>query len=612
MAITASLVAPAIGADDEVLNSYGLADEESVITSSRFPRPASRIAENVTVVTADDIERLNAHTLAELLQTIPGIQLDQVRTPGSWGFFSISGALSRHILVQIDGVPQNFLSADNTAEVGLIPVQHIERVEIVKGAASTSWGSALGGVINVITKLPASDRAIAGTVSASAGERHTFDHRGELNGTVNRIGYYLGGGNINSKGLVPGNRINFNHAFGKLTYDLPASGKITLGLDFRDSSRGLEDYEPFDFHDTNGFRNASSYLSFSQPLADRLTLDVNGYLGRRQLKTRWGSLASSDLFKDTTTREDSRGASVSLNWGGAEANLAAGVEYDHNDTRLRDPIIQVPELNFDSRLDRFGAYLNGSYTIGPLTVLPGLRYDHADLLEDALSYGLGATLRLSDTTLFRVYGARGYSMPVVSNPAIVNGRKELQNINTIQAGIETTAIPYLWLKGTLFYNNIWKIQQWDSSTVPATVTLREQVRQGFELEARTSPLLGFAVSGGYTYIDAWDKHSKAQLTGLDGAPPIGAKVALNYDNSSIGLRGAVTGNYVWWRLPADNNPRDKSMIWDLHLTQKLLPANELSPEIFFSARNLFNGFQQQDQIFANTPRWVEAGVRFRF
>jgi vitamin B12 transporter len=443
-------------------------------------------------------------------------------------------------------------------------------------------------------------------------ERHTSDLRGELSGTVDHFGYYITGGNINSKGLVPGNRVNFNHAFGKLTYDLPSRGKLTFGLDFRDISRGLEDYAPFDYHDTGSFRNASSYLSFSQPLADRLTLDLNGYWGRRQLTSQWGALSVPDLFKDTTSREDSQGANVRLYWGGSDANLTAGLEYEHNNIKLSDPVIQVPELNFDSRLDCLSAYLNGSYTIGPLTVLPGIRYDHYNLLEDALSYTLGATLQMTDTTVFRIYGARGYSLPVINNLAIINGRRELQNINTIQAGIETTAIPYLWLKGTLFYNNIWKIQEFDTSNVPATITLREQIKQGFELEAKTSPFYGLAVTGGYTYIHAWDKQSKAQLTGFDGAPLNGTKLGLNYNNNSIGLRGALTGNYVWWRIPADNNPRYKSMIWDLHLTQKLFSSKELSPEIFFSARNLFNGYQYQDQIRPNTPRWFEGGVRFKF
>ncbi|WP_342673683.1 TonB-dependent receptor plug domain-containing protein, partial [Trichlorobacter lovleyi] len=61
-------------AADDALEDLGIieAQAESVVSASRSPRPASRIAENITVITADDIERLNAHTLAEVLQTVPG------------------------------------------------------------------------------------------------------------------------------------------------------------------------------------------------------------------------------------------------------------------------------------------------------------------------------------------------------------------------------------------------------------------------------------------------------------------------------------------------------------------------------------------------------------
>lgn len=547
-----------------------------------------------------------------MLQTVPGFQFDQMQTPGSWVNFSMTGTHNRHVLVQIDGVPQNFISQDSAAQLGMIPVQHIDRVEIVKGAASTSWGSALGGVVNIVTKSPDPDRAIAGTASAAAGEHHTSDLRGEVSGTIDRFGYYLTGGNLSSKGLLPGNRVNFNHLFGKLSYDLPGNGRLTMGGDFRDSAHGLEDYALLDYRDTSSYKNGSGYFNFTRRLADRLNLELNGFLGRRQATTQFGALSIPDLFRDCTVWEDYRAANARLLWGDANANLAAGVEYEHNRAHSREPVFNAPGFNFDLAMERVSGYLNGSYTIGRLTVLPGIRLDHTDILGNTLSYSLGTTLRLTDSTLLRLYGARGYSLPAINAQDILNGKLEIQNIETVQAGIETSAIPWLWLKTTLFYNNTWKIQEWDDAT-PANVILREQVRQGFEVEAKSSPLYGFALSGGYTYVDAWDKKTKVQLSAANSAPQHVAKLALNYDNDDIGLRGALTGSYVWWRMTQeDGQPRDKSMIWDLHLNQKLMPGNELSPELFFSVRNLFNGYQSQNMLYPNAPRWVEGGVRFRF
>jgi vitamin B12 transporter len=56
----------------------------------------------------------------------------------------------------------------------------------------------------------------------------------------------------------------------------------------------------------------------------------------------------------------------------------------------------------------------------------------------------------------------------------------------------------------------------------------------------------------------------------------------------------------------------KPIIWNLHLTQKIYPDKELSPEVFFSGHNLFNGSQYWDNWYINASRWIEGGVRFKF
>lgn len=613
--LLALLASPARGEDvgEELALSLGLNAEESVATS-RFPRPVSKIAENVTVISAEEIARLNAHTLAEVLQTVPGIQLDQLQSPGSSVFFTILGITSRHILVQLDGVPLNFLSLENLSEVGSIPVQMIERVEIIKGAASAAWGSALGGVINITSKSPDADRAFGGMGSGSLGKGSTSDLRAELSGTAQRFGYYLTGGNIHSGRLSPGNRNNLNHGFGKFTLALPREGKLTLGVDVRDNSMELEHSDDFPItptirgvHGTGDVRYLNGYLSLHQPLADRLTLQLNGRAGERRLANRLNFLTPPIAARDGEVRERYRGAGLGLNWGDAENNLSGGVEYEKNEFRQRDPVRPSTLFNFDGSLERWAGYLNGTWTLGPLSILPGFRYDNYSDLENAVSYTLGATLRLTDSTVLRAYAARGYSMPVISNFEILNGGRRLQNIETVQGGIESSALPYLWLKATLFYNNTWNLQTFG----PTGIVLRGQVRQGIDLELRSSPLYGFALTGGYTYADGWDKESREELTATEMGPRQTAKLGVNYDNPTLGLRGALTGNYARLHEPA-HPPRDSAVIWDLHLTRKLFPGEELSPELFFSARNLFNGAQYQVVLHANNPRWFEAGVRYRF
>ena len=582
-------------------------EPEPTFTASRFPRPTSKIAENVTVVTAADITRINAHTLDDVLQSVPGIQLDYARTPGSFTYFNIQGAMSTHVLVLIDGVPQNRL-LDKFTDAGLMPVQQIERVEIIKGAASAAWGQALGGVVNVITKSPESGRPAGGTVSGSIGERFTADSRGELSGTINRFGYYLSAGNLHSDGLRPNNGINENNVYAKFVYDLPTKGNLTLGVDYQDAFRGLDEALIPSFgvvHDTLLDRRIYSFLTLSQPLADKLTLELTLRHIDRKSNTRLGHFDQGVVVTDDDyqIQESSRAGGAKLTWGDSRNSLTAGVEYEHAETKQQDLLVPNSGLMTDRTWDDYGIYANGAVSLGPVTILPGIRFDHTGVTTDYFSYTLGATWRLTEKTVLRSYGARGYSLP---NTIFGHGP---QKVWTVQAGAETGEIPYLWLKGTYFYNILENVED----TYAGGQT--DQVRHGVELEIKTVPVYDLSLAGGYTFIDAWNRNTGVHLqtNGGQSVPPHALKLALSYNNKPAGISGVLAGNYVWWNTPASVNARYKAMIWDLHLNWKFCPKHELSPELFFSGHNLFNGTQTVDgNFYTNTPRWFEGGVRFKF
>ncbi len=602
----ASLAAPAFGADDALLDYFGMSNDETVALPSHFPRPASSIAENVTVVTAEDIERINAHTLADVLQTLPGIQLDYMRTPGTFTFFNIQGTNNNTILVLIDGVRQNDF-AQNKAEPGLIPVQQIERIEIIKGAASTAWGSALGGVINIITKTPNPETPLSGLVSGSIGNRFTADSRAELTGTVDRLGYYLTAGNLHSDGLLPNNGTNQNNLYGKLSWLLPSKGNVTFGFSYLDARRGIEEGYLSGVgmvHDDNVNQRINGFMRFTQPLAERINLEIDGYLTSRDDRTEKNDLIQGEVvpYVHDQIKESSRGFNARLNWGDSRQNVITGVEYSHDKSKQQVLNPLSPPV-YDSIWDRWAAYANGTITVGPVTILPGLRVDHTGVSSEYLSYTLGATHRLSENTVLRAYCAHGYGLPQAQ---LRNG---LMKVRTLQGGFESGDIPYLWVKGTYFLNWLRDIESIGNSV------LQNQDRQGFELEARTVPLFGLSLSSGYTftYVKDVDTGDRVKTSSEWSVPPHLWKLALNYDNADLGLRGTLNGNYLKWNASTDTMAADGAMIWDLFLSWKLRPKSELSPELFFSARNLFNGAQTTDtELFTNTPRWFEGGVRFRF
>lgn len=592
--------------DGKVLQLFD--DEENVVTTSPIPRPISKIAENVTVITADDIARLNAHTLAEVLQTVPGIQLDfNLRTPSSFSFFSVQGALNSTVLVLIDGIRQNDFD-QNFVSPGLIPVQQIERIEIVKGAASGSWGSALGGVINIVTKSPNPEREVSGQVSASIGSRFTADTTGELSGTKERFGYYLNAGHLRSDGLTPNTGTRVDNLYGKFSFNLPGNGLLTAGVSHLTAAPGLDegDLPPWGVvHDDNFNRRTYGFLKLQQPVANRVNLEVLGYLTGRADHTRYGGMDGSGVVtfsNDLAVRENSRGLNANVTLGDRETNLVSGFEYAHAHASSRDELSSDPPY-YVRTWDQYAWYGNGSFTIGDFSVLPGVRYDITGISGEHLSYSLGLTYQLGEKTTVRAYGARGFSLPMLAADTGV------QKVKTVQGGIETGLVPYLWLKGTYFFNALRNNESVGSATVS------DQDRQGFELEAKTVPFYGLSLSSGYTYLFAKDVNTGKRLetNSQQTVPPHIIKLGLNYDENRLGLRGALTSNYVIWNEAPGYAAKSAGMIWDLHLTWTLFPNNPVSPELFFSGHNLFGGVQTTNTtLYTNAGRWLEGGVRFKF
>lgn len=597
---------------DDGLNVVDLvAEEKPVDAPVRSPRPISKIAENVTVITSDEIARLNAHSLADVLQTVPGLHVQDTRTPGSFTFFSIQGQDDGYatILFLVDGINQGTL-VQGFIDPGMFPVQNIERVEIIKGSASAAWGAALGGVVNVVTKNPEANRPFSGTASASYGEKKTSDLGAELSGSSNGIGYYLSGGNLHSDGLLPNNGVNSNSLYAKLSFDLPAKGNLTTGISYLESRRGLLEVYDLDFryteHDDTTTRRYHSFLAFTYPLVPDLGLELMLYDSKFHNQTSWGE--KTDVvayYTDFTLDQRNTGGKAKLTWGDSRRNLVTGVEFLHSSMTEKDRL--NPDRGvLDRDRDSLSLYANATYTLGNLTLLPGIRYDKTGLDEDTTNYTIGATYRLGDATLLRGYWATGYGMP---NALLKNIPAR---VRTFQAGIESEAVPYLWLKGTYFFNHIWHFQ--DFRRDPALFYTDDY--QGFEVEARTVPVAGFSIKGGYTFTEAKDKTSGQTIRGV---PVHLAKLGLSHVNRSLGTDLLLSGRYAWLNMDSWNpdhtwshRPHYNPIIWDLHLTQKLLPESELSPELFFNVNNIFNGSQYWDYWYKNTGRWIEGGVRVRF
>ncbi len=138
---------------------------EVVITATRTRTPLTELAVPVIVIDRAAIENALAGDAAELIATLPGVEIARTGGPGQPATIFMRGTESNHTAVLIDGVRINPGTIGGAAIQNILP-ESIERIEIVKGARSTLYGTdAIGGVINIITRAGAA-RGVSGFASA--------------------------------------------------------------------------------------------------------------------------------------------------------------------------------------------------------------------------------------------------------------------------------------------------------------------------------------------------------------------------------------------------------------------------------------------------------------
>ncbi|CZF81973.1 TonB-dependent receptor domain-containing protein [Grimontia marina] len=127
-------------------------DDTMVVTASRFEQPISTVLAPVSVLTRADLEELQANSLVDALKTLPGIEIGQSGGRGQNASIFLRGTNSNHVLVLVDGVrlPRTMLG---TIDFNMLPLNTVERIEVIRGSGATVYGSdAIGGVINIITR----------------------------------------------------------------------------------------------------------------------------------------------------------------------------------------------------------------------------------------------------------------------------------------------------------------------------------------------------------------------------------------------------------------------------------------------------------------------------
>jgi vitamin B12 transporter len=603
--------APALAQTDEDQEKafVSMYSDQSVVTATRASKPLSQVAENVTIITAQDIKMSGAHTLVDVLNNITGVQVLTTGGPGSLATVSLQGSDSRHVSVAIDGVIINDLT-DNAADIAAIPVQNIERIEIIKGPASSAWGSALGGIINIMTKSADTTKKAKGELDLMYGERTTNDSRAEIYGKLSQFGYYFYAGRFVSDGFRPNNASENNNFYTKLSYHEGVSDAV-LTLSYTQGDRGILHYQSYGMNIGDAFNYLRSTLSFNTKVADSIDVSLGLHAYKQQDHEDYSLIASGQDIQRTYDNDTKLGGTIKAVWKNDINNIVLGSDYDSG--ILRSNIVSEGKRT----LDKTAVFINDTITAIPrLAITPGLRYDNTNTNGDFISPSLGATYKLSELFLLRADAARGFNVPPLaytygnSTSIIANPNLKVEEVNSYQAGIETTIIPYANLKVMLFHhivNNAIAYQP-ISSSQSIVVNRDKDRRQGVETEISTTPIYNLSLTAGASFIGYRNINTNSIIP---NSPTCTYDFGLKYDDTNS-LKALLKGHYIWFNMQSSAGGNYNALIVDANVSKVLLKTHGVVWETFLAVNNLFNGSQYFYGIYPNSHRWVEGGLRMSF
>jgi outer membrane cobalamin receptor len=218
--------------------------ETVVVTAERAALPATSVASAATVLTRRDLDEMHAENVIAALRFVPGLTLAQTGSRGNVATLFARGANSSMSLVLVDGVAVNeFGGLYNFASM---PIENVERIEVVRGPQSALYGSnAIGAVVQIFTR-----RAIGGAAFRAQAEGGSFGTaRGSFGGGARhgRLAWNADLHRLNSEGTAPNDDYQNQSATFTASYDFSGAARLnysfTAGAD-RGGATGPYFFDP--------------------------------------------------------------------------------------------------------------------------------------------------------------------------------------------------------------------------------------------------------------------------------------------------------------------------------------------------------------------------------
>ncbi|ERS14843.1 membrane protein [Alcanivorax sp. PN-3] len=514
-----------------------------VVTATASERNEADTPASVSVINGDDLRQRPVHDLSDAVRDAVGIDVESVGL-GRRGI-SIRGMSSEHTLVLIDGQRiSNSASAiaHSDFELGWMPVEAIERVEVVRGPMSSLYGSeALGGVVNILSRS-ATDQW-RGSFSSQA---LISDHG--LDGNHYKGGFHAGGP------LVPGTLgVNVWGEYRRRDALLDAADPELTALDEQRATTGHvgltwtpDPYQRVDLsvdagnetlEGVRGSSRASPYQSDNDVQRRRYSLSHRGDWG-------WGN-SQVRLYRSTLDRETYRSDGADTTGpnrftdtvlDGRVGWIAGGMHKLTVGSEVRREELEDPNINRKGKddLTHYAAFAQDEIVLGEKWELVlGSRFDHHQDFGWETSPRAYLMFHASDQLTFKAGAGHGFKAPTLKQLSpefesraamggrgIIRGNPDLEPETNRSFELGATLNHERWSTGaTLFHNdvrNLIETVRQPTCFEPGYVCLEydniaKARLRGLELTAAVDLLERWRLEANYTYLDAHDRTNDERL-----------------------------------------------------------------------------------------------------
>ncbi|MBI3316471.1 MAG: TonB-dependent receptor [Candidatus Omnitrophica bacterium] len=611
----------------EVLSSQSdfLYSKDSFFSSTRSLQALPQVTDHVTVVTREELDRWPVQDLDEALGLINGIVVQDDGHIGQNATAQIYGSKAREVRVMVDGITFNATTTGGIADLSQIPLEIVEKIEVIKGASSSVWGSAMGGVINVITRPVGKSLMPKGETTLSFGEFGTQREKGEIWGSAGPLGYYGMGSYTEAGGFRPNSDELEKRGFLKSEVTIPGIEGLSLKGSFGYSGSKVSE---FDLPDLNLSAKRKVYSRYGSA---GLVMEHGGNvyseffykLSERTFRRDTLLLPRYTFFQVAKARSMIHEASVKNIWDITESQtLVTGA--DIGVEVYRDAVFRAATspFNVNKESTRQGYFINYQLSWKNWDATLGSRLDATNSYGTYFDPSAGLVYHLPFwRSLLRGNVSRAFNAPSLVDrylsaaTTVANPDLEAEKAIVYNFGFETEPRNGILGKAVFFQtfleDSIQTIVRSDGLRQP--VNIDEERRTGFETEIGLGPWQGISGSYGTMYVLAVEPGSAGPL---QSRPRFTQDIKLNYSKAFWGmiLNLHLAGRYTdLVQYAGFTNPKDQAFIFDSKAVLKFPKILYGRFSVFVEGENLFNhDFSFDGSRDPNPERNFEAGAKYGF